>query len=185
MLRIRGNKMARKICVFDGKEFYGLKVRVNGAVVDMSTDYAISMDGEVLSLKSEKILKKQLAKKGHYQIGISFQGTKPTIRIHSAMAYTFLDLESCDDTMTVIHKNGDKTDNRLSNLMLDTIQNVSENTINNTYKGFMCLETKQRFNNLSDIDKWLGIKNHGRTVRQYLQGSRKDVRGYHFIEITN
>ena len=40
-------------------------------------------------------------------------------------------------------------------------------------------------NNLTDIDKWLGIKDHGRTVRQYLQGSRKDVRGYHFIEIAN
>lgn len=92
-------------------------------IEDYEGSYQISNMGIVKSLKrkwvpKDHIVKQTLNSWGYLQINLSGRVTK-TVSIHRLVALSFL--LNPDNKGTVNHKNGIKTDNRLSNLEWNTL----------------------------------------------------------------
>lgn len=75
----------------------------------------ISTLGRVKSnLRDGRILKTQKDKKGYLRVRVTINRIKKTYKVHRLVASTFI--ENPSDLPQVNHINGDKTDNRVSNL---------------------------------------------------------------------
>jgi|APGre2960657373_1045057.scaffolds.fasta_scaffold23071_2 hypothetical protein len=78
--------------------------------------YTVSKDGRVSSLKTGKILKPHLTSSGYHTVCLSAgSGNSKTVRVHRLVALTYID-KSNKKHNVVNHKDGDKTNNKLSNL---------------------------------------------------------------------
>lgn len=78
-------------------------------------DYEIYENGNIRSLKSNKILKPRLDSKGNYLIlGLYKDGKQYTKYVHRLVAENFI--PNPQNKMEVNHINGNKTDNRVENL---------------------------------------------------------------------
>jgi len=78
----------------------------------LSDTYEVSSFGNIRNAKTKKLLKPQYT--GYAHVRIKHDGKVQNIRIHRAVASTFL--RKLDHENSVNHKNGDKTDNRVCNL---------------------------------------------------------------------
>lgn len=78
--------------------------------------YFISEQGQVWSKKSNKFLKAYNANKGYLQVALRQNGETKRQYVHRLVAQTFLDNPDPQKFTQVNHKNGIRTDNRLSNL---------------------------------------------------------------------
>ncbi len=78
--------------------------------------YTVSKDGRVSSLKTGKILKPHLTSSGYHTVCLSAgSGNTKTVRVHRLVALTYID-KSNKKHNVVNHKDGVKTNNKLSNL---------------------------------------------------------------------
>ena len=78
--------------------------------------YTVSKDGQVSSLKTGKILKPHLTSSGYHTVCLSAgSGNSKTVRVHRLVAMTYID-KSNKKHNVVNHKDGNKTNNKLSNL---------------------------------------------------------------------
>lgn len=94
-------------------------------------DYAISRGGRVIRRKDGKVMKQSINSSGYYQISV---GGTP-LKVHRLMAETYL----TNDPKSMRHKpvhhiNGDRLDNRITNLIL------CENVEQHTYEHFIVRE---------------------------------------------
>ena len=83
--------------------------------------YFVSEDGDVLSKKNKtsRILKQQIHHKNEYRSVCLRQGSVTRrVLIHRLVAFAFLGLDIDDERIQVNHKDGDKGNNRKSNLEL-------------------------------------------------------------------
>jgi hypothetical protein len=76
--------------------------------------YAVTLCGKVYSIKSKKFLSAGLSKRGYLTVNLYQDGEGKTFPVHRLVAMAYLD--NPDNLPVVNHKNGDKTDNRVSNL---------------------------------------------------------------------
>jgi hypothetical protein len=74
--------------------------------------YKISSNGEVLSVRYNKILKPTSSKKGYHVVDLRNNGKRRGMFIHRLVMLSFIG----ESKLEVNHKNGVKTDNRLENL---------------------------------------------------------------------
>jgi hypothetical protein len=89
--------------------------------------YAISKNGEIMRIKKAhgarqgRILKNQFhSKRGYLIIRLTTKEKSKSFDVHVLMANTFLG--RVDNKLQVCHNNGIKTDCRLENLRLDTVE---------------------------------------------------------------
>jgi hypothetical protein len=83
--------------------------------IPFSTNYEISKLGNVRNRFTKQVLKPQIGTTGYYGVNIkNSNGKFRMMKIHRIMALTFLD--NPEEKRTVNHKDGNKLNNKLSNL---------------------------------------------------------------------
>jgi len=89
--------------------------------------YECSEDGDVYSLLTNKVLRKNKDGRGYLQVGLYIDGKQRPSRVHRVIAETFFG--KCPDGMNVNHKDGVKTNNHRSNLEYVTPERNREHAI--------------------------------------------------------
>lgn len=77
-------------------------------------DYLISDNGDVFSIRSNRVLKQAKDKDGYLYCVLCVNGVRKTIKVHRLVGIAFL--SNPENKPTINHKNGNKTYNSLSNL---------------------------------------------------------------------
>ena len=75
--------------------------------------YYVGENGSVWSAKDRKFLEPIMTPSGYYRIRLKYKSYK----LHFLMAYTYFEKFRENPSMDVHHINGNKLDNRLSNIM--------------------------------------------------------------------
>ena len=86
----------------------------------------IRKNGRIMNRKG-KILKPGIDKYGYYRITLSYNGKRKSYYVHRLVARAYL--KDYDETLQVNHKNGIKTNNRIENLEMVTLQENIKHSI--------------------------------------------------------
>lgn len=123
-------------------------------------NYQISNYGRIWSKYTQRYLKPYLKKSGYYSVGLTaINGKLKTERLHRLVALNFV--ENPNGYSVVNHKDGDKTNNRASNLEWCTVAQNTKHAYDNNLSGFQ--ETA-----LKNLDKLNNIYNpHNVAVEAY------------------
>lgn len=150
-------------------------------------NYAISNSGQVLNLKTDKILRARSNGRGYLRVALSRDGETQDFYIHHLVAKAFLDMEF--DGEQIIHFNGDKEDNAPENLRLKKrrravllehgpIKRREEEHPRQWGKRVMIVETGEIFRTVRDCARY--IEGDYSSIYGCLRGERQTHRGYTF-----
>jgi hypothetical protein len=91
--------------------------------------YQINTFGQVLSKKTNKILKQSIDSTGYYAVGLTDKKTK-IFRVHKLMAITFLNHTPNKHYLVIDHIDNNKLNNKIENIQLVTQRkNISKDRI--------------------------------------------------------
>lgn len=83
--------------------------------VPFAPNYEVSVLGNIKNKFTKQVLKPQIGSTGYYHIRIRhINGKFKTVKLHRLVALTFMD--NPENKNTINHKDGDKLNNKLSNL---------------------------------------------------------------------
>jgi hypothetical protein len=110
--------------------------------------YKVSENGEIISMLGEQPKKMSIFKngKGYPRVGLMKNGKQKQVFVHRLVATSFIG--EVKEGFSVNHKNGDKKDNRLSNLEIVSQsynQRHSNYVLNNSVKPVKCIELGTNF----------------------------------------
>lgn len=144
---------------------------------DLSEYYLVSDEGQLYSLKSNRILKQTLNRQtGYYGVCVSLgsRSKKKLIKVHIAVAMTFVD--GYEENLIVNHKDGNKQNNNALNLEWVTLsENVTHsyrNNLSKNHKQIKCINTGEVFNSVSEACQWCGLSSWSRSIKEYLDGKK-------------
>ena len=114
--------------------------------------YLVDASGNVWSVRKGKYLKPNTDRYGYEYFIFSVDGIRKTVKAHRLVAETFI--PNPENKPTVDHINGNKKDNRVTNLRWATNK---EQTLNpNTYEKIINLQTREKMKKIG------AIRNYGR-----------------------
>ena len=125
------------------------------------SNYEVSSLGRVRNIKTGRILKLFVRNDGYHHVGLYLNGKQKYQLIHRLVAITFI--PNPENKREVNHIDGDKTNNRVSNLEWSTrSENVSHAFRTGLNSGkpkqkVLCVETGQVFESLNQVAKYLGV----------------------------
>jgi len=144
--------------------------------IDFSDRYMVSDDGNIYSIKSKKNLK--LNKTMGYLccvVSMGKRGKTKCIKAHIAVAENFIKNDDCRK-IEVNHIDGDKTNNKVSNLEWVTpkenSQHASQNDLFKTTK-IKCITTGEVFNSMAKAARWCGLKGNDPFGEYFKKPNRK------------
>lgn len=166
-------------------------VTENWKTVENFPNYLVSDEGRVKNHITGRVLKSSLDSYGYPQVVLSNNGVKKAHLVHRLVAKAFVD--GRDESRQVNHRDGNKRNNRFSNLEWTT---ASENTLHAYANGLarksersgtlpvkvLVLETGDIFRSESDCASALGIKREG--INACLNGRLQSYYGFHFKRVT-
>lgn len=148
--------------------------------IDGFPDYQVSDQGRVRNKETGYILKPGLSGNGYYTVSLYKNNKGHTKHLHELIAEAFIGKR--EKGMTINHKDGDKTNNDLSNLEIvtysDNLRHAYENGLNNHCKKVRIVETGEVFNSLKDCAD--AINGDNSNIVNCINGKLKSHKGLHF-----
>lgn len=89
--------------------------------------YAACSSGKIYSIRAGRFLQPTIGRMGYCEVTLSQDGKRNNFSVHRLVAIAYID--NPDDAPVVNHKDGDKTNNRLSNLEWMTYQENSQHAV--------------------------------------------------------
>lgn len=150
---------------------------------DKFNNYEVSSEGRVRNKKTGRIIKTSINERGYEYVCLRDNGLQYTRRVHRLIADSFI--EGDHDKLDVAHLDGDRSNNRVDNLIVKT---RSENMQDSFRKGrrqthrmkrIMCVETGEIFESITDCAKKMGTSREAvsRCVNNQALANKD---GYHF-----
>ena len=119
-------------------------------------DYMATIDGNIISKKTGKILKQKIGPNGYYMINLSILGKCKTFTVHRLIAKTFI--PNLSNLPEINHIDGNKKNNNVSNLEWCTykynINHAIENHLFIPAKGIKTLNGRFTENDIHQIRKY-------------------------------
>lgn len=125
--------------------------------------YAVSDEGVIYNLKRGTIVTPTLEKDGYLSVRLTKQGRAYPTRVHKVVFYSFFGQKNLtrDDALVLDHLDGDKTNNRLSNLRKTTTRENTSRAKEHSYgRGFHFYKRLGKFGAEIQINKvryFLGV----------------------------
>ena len=114
--------------------------------------YAVTDEGEIYSLKKGEMLKQRINKEGYYEIVLSKDGIKKTLRVHQIVYNSFNGKEY--DGLVIDHINSIKTDNHLDNLRkITNRENVARSKVSPYGRGVRFFKEINKYGAFISINK--------------------------------
>lgn len=152
--------------------------------LDLTDRFEISNFGELRNIKSQKILKTVINKKGYKVVCVSLgrRHQNKLLRIHRCVAYMFVD--GYEDGLFVNHKDGNKLNNEFTNLEWVTnkenSQHASQNGLLKHCKPIICEQTGEIFVSMENARRWCGLKTSN-SLGEYFNSNHRKTAGKHPI----
>lgn len=152
---------------------------------DLGDYYLVSNYGEIKGVKTGKIRKKNVNHEGYYFVCVSLgsRDNKPLIKVHRAVAETFLD--NPNNYPAINHKDGNKLNNYVENLEFctyqeNTIHAVKKHLINydSVKKKILRLDDGLIFNSITEAGRFIDINNYGKTSANISRALNKNGTAY-------
>ena len=133
---------------------------------DLGDFYLVSNTGEIKGVKTGKIRSKNINKEGYYFVCVSLgsRDSKPCIKVHRAVAETFLD--NPDNYPVINHKDGNKLNNNVSNLEFCTCSYNSQHAVDSNLTHYNPKKNKikttdgnLKFNSVTDAGAYFNKDN--------------------------
>lgn len=144
------------------------------------SNYEVSDRGRVRNKDTNYILRPGLAGNGYYTVALYKDKKATTQYVHALVSDAFISRR--EKSMTVNHKDGDKTNNNLSNLEVvtysDNLQHAYKNGLNKHPKPVRIVETGEVFKSHTDCAK--AIDGCAGDITYCLSGKLKSHKGLHF-----
>lgn len=147
--------------------------------------YEGSTEGRIKNIRTQHVLKPNLTDKGVAQLTLVKDERPRTVKIHRAIAATFLD---GDPNLDVRHKDRDRSNNRVDNLEYITRSDLIQEAFDRGSKRpsrqipVRVVETGQQYDSIRACARDTGCAQA--EICKYLSGKRPHVKGLHFEKIT-
>ena len=136
--------------------------------------YKVSEYGDVLSIKSNALLKPQNDGRGYLNIGLYKNGKRKYHKIHRLVATAFC--EGAEYFNEVNHIDEDKANNHYSNLEWCTREYNTKYSSHKKEKRVKCVELNKTFESITKAEKIMGCGN----ISECLAGRQKTAAGFHW-----
>lgn len=144
-------------------------------------NHLISTYGRVFALNSGQILKPRPSGWGYLQVVLYKNARHHSVTIHKIMGEVFLD--RFPGAIEVNHKNGDKSDNHISNLEWVTKGGNNLHAVRTGLRtprrtAVRIIETGEEFRSIRECARYLGM--YPTTISAQLNGRLPHYKGLHF-----
>jgi hypothetical protein len=114
-------------------------------IIPSFPDYGATEDGQIISLRSNIVLKAHLTHRGYHTINLYCNKKRSIIRVHRAVMEAF-----CGGSLLQVnHKDGNKTNNHISNLEYTT---TADNRVHGIANNLIKLGEHHNFARLKDAE---------------------------------
>lgn len=148
--------------------------------------YEASSEGNIRNTKSGRIMKKSVDKHGYETVCLHKYGKQYTKKVHRLVAEAFADEDISD--LDVTHRDRNRQNNRLDNLVVRTRQEIVADTYLNGRKQthkmrpIQCVETGEVFESIVAASEAMGIGKQA--ISRALNNPVLHTKdGFHFVEV--